>query len=199
MTAAFTTHPSSADLLLYADPKRAAQELSQAVDARRVLDEIAQQVQAPRGELVHKAAEAGAALLGGIDVGSVLLGGWARYRSLRAAARKTLDNPGMGLMVPLAEHEVVSHHEPYVEVQVNGQPMGQVMFGVDLILHLTMVQASVSAGRLMLLTGGDCTASIACTIQGVEVARKDCALVTLPINCGFGEGYPLLGEARPAS
>ncbi|MFD1937373.1 MULTISPECIES: hypothetical protein [Nonomuraea] len=51
------------------------------MDAHRVLDEITRQIQAPPGELVHKAAEAGAALLGGIDVGSVLLGRWAKYRS----------------------------------------------------------------------------------------------------------------------
>ncbi|MEU7827589.1 hypothetical protein [Nonomuraea sp. NPDC049129] len=198
MTAAFTTHPSTADLLLYVDPDRAAEELSRAVDNRQVLDEIRQQVRIPSGELAHKAGEAGAELLQGIDLGSVLLNGWAKYRDLRAAARKTLDNPGTGQVVPLAEHEVVSHHEPYVEVQVNGQPMGRVTFGVDLILHVTMMQAGVRAGRLMLLTGGDCTAAIACTIQGVEVARKDCALVTLPINCDLGEGYPLLEETRSA-
>ncbi|MBT2231968.1 hypothetical protein [Nonomuraea sp. NEAU-A123] len=199
MIVTFTTHPSTADLLLYADPRHAAQELSRAVDAHRVLDEITRQVQAPPGELLHKAAEAGATLLGGIDVGSVLLGGWAKYRSLRAAARRTLDNPGLGLMVPLAEHEVVSHHEPYVEVQVNGQPVGRVTFGIDLILHLTMVTASVRAGRLMRLTGGACTAAIACKIHGVEVARKEFELVTLPINRDLGEGFPLLPEARMAS
>ncbi|MFD1537097.1 hypothetical protein [Nonomuraea guangzhouensis] len=192
MTAAFTTHPSTADLLLYADPHRAAEELSRAVDNRQVLDEIRQRVRMPSAELAHKAGEAGAELLRGIDLGSVLLTGWAKYRDLRAAAHRSLDDPGKGQVVPLAEHEVVSHHEPYIEVQVNGQPMGRVTFGVDLILRVTMVQAGVRAGRLMLLTGGDCTASIACAIQGVEVARKDCALVTLPINCDLGEGYPLL-------
>ncbi|MFG1678993.1 hypothetical protein ACGFNP_02375 [Nonomuraea sp. NPDC049269] len=192
MTAAFTTHPSTADLLLYADPDRTAEELSRAVDNRQVLDEIRRQVRIPPTELAHKAGEAGAELLQGIDLGSVLLTGWAKYRNLRAAARRSLDDPGKGEVVPLAEHEVVSHHEPYIEVRVNGQPMGRVTFGVDLILHVTMVQAGVRAGRLMLLTGGDCTASIACAIQGVEVARKDCALVTLPINRDLGEGYPLL-------
>ncbi|MFG1959475.1 hypothetical protein [Nonomuraea sp. NPDC049028] len=198
MTVTLITHPSTADLLLYADPRQAAQELARAVDARRVLDEINRQVQTPPGELARRAAEAGADLLGGIDVGSVLLGGWAKYRSLRAAARSTLDNPGMGKVVPLAEHEVVSHHEPYVEVQVNGRPVGRLTFGVDLILHLTMVQARVRGGRLMGLTGGDCTAAIACKIQGVEVARKEFVVVTLPINRDFGAGFALLPEARTA-
>ncbi|TMR95096.1 hypothetical protein [Nonomuraea basaltis] len=199
MTVTFTTHPSTADLLLYADPGRAAEKLSQAMDARRVLDEIRQQVQTPPGDLARKAAEAGVELLQGIDVGMVLLNGWSKYRNLRAAARRTLDEPGTGQMVPIAEHQVVSHHEPYVEVQINGQPMGRVTFGVDLILHVTMLQASVRAGRLMRLTGGDCTASIVCKIQGVEVAKQDFVMVTLPINRDFGEGYPLLREARTAS
>ncbi|HUR04361.1 MAG TPA: hypothetical protein VM347_17580 [Nonomuraea sp.] len=199
MTITFTTHPSTADLLLYADPRQVAQELSRAVDAHRILDGITRQVQAPPSELLQKAAEAGATLLGGIDVGSVLLGGWVKYRSLRAAARETLDNPGPGRTVPLAEHEVVSHHEPYVEVQVNGQPVGRVTFGIDLILRLTMVTAIVRAGRLMRLTGGTCTAAIVCKIQGVEVERKEFELVSLPINHDLGEGFPLLPEARTAS
>jgi hypothetical protein len=199
VTVTLTTYPGTADLLLYADATEAARELAQAVADHRVLDELTRQVQAPPGELLSKAAEAGVQLLGGIDVGSVLLGGWAKYRNLRAAARKTLDNPGTGQMVPLAEHEIVSHHEPYVEVRVNGQPVGRVTFGVDLILHLTLVQASVRAGRLMRLTGGDCTAAIACAIQGVEVARRDFVLVTLPLNRDLGDGFPLLPEARVAS
>jgi hypothetical protein len=199
VSVSFTTHPSTAGLLFYADREQAARKLSEAVDAHRLIDEITRQVQAPPGELVRQAAEAGADLLGGIDVGSVLLGGWVKYRVLRAAARKTLDNPGPGQMVPLAEHEIVSHHEPYVEVQVNGQAVGRVTFGVDLILHLTLVQAFVHAGRLMRLTGGDCKAAIAFKIQGVEVDRRELVLVKLPINRDLGEGIPLLREARAAS
>ncbi|MGP3910164.1 hypothetical protein [Nonomuraea sp. 10N515B] len=197
MTVSFRTDPNTADLLLYANPQKAGEELTRRMDG--ALDEIRQQVRTPPGELADKAATAGVELLRGINVGSVLLSGWATYRNLRAAARRTLDNPGTGQMVPLVDHEVVSRHEPSVEVQVNGQPVGRLRFGIDLVLHVTGLQASVRNGRLIRLTGGDCVASAVCKVQGVEVARQDYVLVTLPINRDLGEGYPILREARAAA
>jgi hypothetical protein len=99
-------------------------------------------------------------------------------------------------MVPLAEHEIVSHHEPWVEVRVNEQPVGRITFGIDLILHITMVQAFVRRGRLMRLMGGDCTVTVSCKAQGFEVAKPEIVRVGLPLNRDLGEGLPLLREAR---
>ncbi|MFI6600645.1 hypothetical protein ACIBHX_30740 [Nonomuraea sp. NPDC050536] len=198
MTASFTTHPSTADLLLNADPSQVVEELARAVDVGRVVDELSRRVQAPPGDLVRKAAMASGELLQGIDLGTVLLNGWSTYRALRAAARRTLDNPGTGQMVPLLEHEIVSHHDPYVEVQVNGQPVHRLTLGVDLKLKLALVQASIRNGRLMRLTAGTCTASLACSMQGIELAGRDLVQVELPINRDLGEGIPLLRDARTA-
>lgn len=196
MTVTFTTYPNTADLLLNADPRQVADELARAVDTRRVVEELTRQVQAPPGELVRKAAEASGELLQGIDLGSVLLNGWSKYRALRAAALRTLDHPGTGQMVPLLEHEIVSHHEPWVEVQVNGHPVARLTFGVDLKLKLALVQASIRAGRLMRLTAGTCTATISCSMQGIELASRDLVEVHLPLNQDLGEGIPLVQAAR---
>ncbi|NUR92798.1 MAG: hypothetical protein HOY71_52745 [Nonomuraea sp.] len=195
MTVTFSTQPSTADLLLRADPRQVVDELARAVDAGGVAAELAREVNAPAGELVRKAAAAGGELLQGIDVGAVLLEGWSRYRALRLAARDTLDNPGTGRLVPLLEHEIVSHHEPYVEVQVNGQAVTRIPIGVDLKLRLVLVQASVRNGRLMRLTGGTCTAAIAFSMRGVELASRDLVKVALPLNRDLGEGIPLLRDA----
>ncbi|MCK2217667.1 hypothetical protein MF672_028310 [Actinomadura sp. ATCC 31491] len=199
MTVTFTTHPSTADLLLCADPGRAAEELARVLDARRVLEDVQRGLHTPPELLAGEAARAGVELLRGIDLGSVLLNGWARYRRLREAARETLDNPGTGKVVPLAEHEIVSHHEPWIEVQVDGQPVARLTCAVDLVLHLTFVRAGVRAGRLVRLTGGDCEAAVVFRIEGVEVGRVRLVTVTLPLNRDLGEGYPLLKEARSAN
>ncbi|WP_433443657.1 hypothetical protein [Nonomuraea sp. CA-141351] len=200
MTVSFATNPSTADLLVFADPSSAVEELSRALDARRMLDEIGQNARLPPGELLDKAARAGGELLQGIDLGSVLLGGWQKYRSLRDAARKTLsDSSDIGQMVPLAEHEIVSRHEPWVEVRINGRPAGKITFCIELIFHVTMLQAFVRRGRLMRLAGGDCTVAVSCKVQGFEVAKPELMRIGLPINRDLGEGIPLLREARAAS
>ncbi|MEW9549589.1 hypothetical protein [Nonomuraea sp. NPDC050783] len=199
MTVTFTTHPSTADLLLSADPERARAELARALDTQRVLDGTRHLLHTPPEVLTGEAARAGVELLRGIDLGSVLLNGWVKYRRLREAARYTLDNPGAGQMVPLAEHEIVSEHKPYIEVRLDGQPVARLNCGVNLVLHLTFVQASVRAGRLVRLTGGDCAVSIVFKIEGVEVGKARLVAVTLPLNRDFGDGIPLLRQARTAS
>ncbi|WP_157251698.1 hypothetical protein [Nonomuraea typhae] len=196
MTVSISTDPGSADLLLFGDPEQAAATIGQAIGAQNMLENVRRQAGRADAVFTHalngRVAEAGASLLQGLNLGTVLLAGWQKYRALREAARRTLDHPGTGEMVRLAEHKIFSKHAPWVDITVNGQPLGRVTFGVDLSFDIACVQASVLAGRLLRLTAGECTAAIAWSIQGFEVARKDCAPVTLPFNLSLGDGIPIL-------
>lgn len=196
MSVAIVTHPSTADGLLFGDQRQAAVALSQAIDGQRVLDSVQQQAGRAdalfRDALGGRLVEAGGELLVGLNLGAALLGGWYKYRGLQAAARRTLENPGSGETVRLAEHRIVSRHAPYVDVVVNGQVAARVTFGIDLAFDIAMLQASVRAGRLMRLSAGECTASITWSLQGFEVARNESAPIQLPLHASLGEGIPLV-------
>lgn len=196
MTDFISTDPSSADLLLFTDPGQAVTSLAHAIDAEGVLDNVkerAGKAEAIFGDVLKgRVAEAGGELLKGLSLGGVLLGGWQRYRGLREAARRTLDDPGTSETVRLAQHTITSQHSPYVDVRVSGQPLGRITFGIALTFDIEMLQAGVLAGRLMRLGAGDCTAGITWSVQGFEVARKEFVLVSLPASVTLGDGIPIL-------
>lgn len=193
MTFSIETHPSTADVLLFGDPAHAASALAHAIDAPGVVDSVRQRV---GGAFEGRLIESGGELLAGLNLGAAVLGGWYKYRGLQAAARRTLDSPGSGETVRLAEHKIVSRHAPYVDVLVSGQAVARVTFGIDLAFDIAMLQASVRAGRLMRLSAGECTASVTWSVQGFEIHRNDFAPITLPLHAALGEGIPLLREAR---
>lgn len=198
MTVLIETNPSTADLLLFADPQRAETKLSEVLDARRMLDSMGDGVQRAdavfRQTLNTRITDAAGELLRGLDLGSLLLGGWQRYRELRIAARNSVEHPGSTEMVRLAGHRITSKHAPYVEVFVDGQQVARVDFGVDLEFDIALLQAAVRNGRLMSLRAGDCTASIIWSVEGFEVARNK-AKLTLPLQVRLGAGI-LLYEGR---
>lgn len=193
MTISIETHPGTADVLLFGDPGHAASALAHAINMPGVADDVRQRV---GGFFERPLIESGGWLLSGLNIGAALLGGWYKYRGLQAAARRTLDNPGVGETVRLAEHKIVSKHSPYVDVLVGGQVVGRVMFGIDLSFDIAMLQASVHRGRLTRLSAGECTASILWSVQGFEIHRNEFAPIVLPLHASLGEGIPLIREAR---
>ncbi|MEU9888962.1 hypothetical protein [Sphaerisporangium sp. NPDC051011] len=200
MTVHIETEPGTADLLLFADPRNAAAELSRVLDARRTLERVEDGAQRAgsvfRDALNGRVAEAGGELLRGIDLGAVLLGGWQRYRELRLAARRSVEQPGSTEMVRLAGHTITSKHAPYVDVYVEGQHVARVDFGIDLEFDIVLLQASIRNGRLMSLRAGDCTASITWSVEGFPVAQNT-ARLTMPLQLRLGDGIPLGGADAP--
>ncbi|MFC4586775.1 hypothetical protein [Sphaerisporangium corydalis] len=202
MTVHIETNPSTADLLLFANPQNAAAELSRALEARRML-ELVEDGARRADSAFHEAlnghvAKAGGEPLSGLDLGAVLLGGWQRYRDLRIAARTTLERPGTTETVSLAEHTITSRHAPYVDVYVDGRRVTRVEFGIDLSFSLSLMEATVRDGRLMTLGVGGCVASITWSVRGFTVARNERQL-GLPRQVGLGRGIPLHRETPQRS
>ena len=198
MTVLIETKPSTADLLLFADPRNAAEVLSQALDARRMLEAIGEGAGRADGAfhrvLNGEVAKAGGELLSGLDLGAVLLGGWQRYRDLRIAARSTVERPGSTETVRLAEHAITSKHSPYVDVFVDGQRVTRVAFGIDLSFTIALMQATVRDGRLVGLSAGDCEASVTWSVRNFPVARNTMP-IAIPLQVGLGRGIVLYRDA----
>ncbi|SNT59627.1 hypothetical protein SAMN05216276_107338, partial [Streptosporangium subroseum] len=125
MTVSIETDPSTADLLLFGDPRYAVKALGEAIDAQRMLETVEDGARradtAFRDALNGNVARAGSELLSGLDLGTCLLGGWSKYRELRLAAQSTVEDPGSTQLVRLVEHKITSSHAPYVEVFIDGQ------------------------------------------------------------------------------
>ncbi|MER6172427.1 hypothetical protein [Streptosporangium sp. NPDC001681] len=197
MTVSIETDPSTADLLLFGDPRYAAEALGEAIDAQRMLQTIRGGARradtAFRDALNGNVAQAGSELLSGLDLGTCLLGGWSKYRELRLAARKTVENPGSTQLVRLAEHKITSNHAPYVEVFLDGKRVARVDFGIKLEFDIALLQAGVSQGRIMSFHAPACTASITWSVRGFTIARNE-APISFKARANLGKGIPLYRE-----
>ncbi|MFF5109542.1 hypothetical protein [Streptosporangium sp. NPDC000509] len=196
MTVHIETEPGTADLLLFPDPGNATAELSRALDTHRTLERVEDGPQragsAFRGALNGRVADAGGELLRGIELGTVLLGGWLQYRELGLAARRSVEQPGSTEIVRLDGHTITSKHAPYVDVYIEGQYVARIGFGIDLEFGVGLLQASIRNGRLMSLRAGDCTASITWSVEGFPVAQNT-ARLTMPLQLRLGDGIRLVG------
>ena len=149
-----------------------------------------------------------------LDVVDVLVGGWRKHRSLRAAAERTKANPGTTEQVELASHRITTTHRPYLDIAVNGAKVATVHFDLGLTLDLEVMVARGVAGpagdhpgrsmhghrrdRLRgsadrLASGRARPAPGAATGRGHPAARRGPAsgrrsFVTLPHRCSYTGG-----------
>lgn len=131
-----------------------------------------------------------AATLSTVDLAAVLAAGWSHYAALRDAGRATLADPAVSRVVELARHEITSEQHPYVDVLVDEVPVTRVNLQVRLVLVIVGLAATVRAGRLVTLTGGDCEATASFAVEGTTVLSRPWRL-DLPLEVTLGAGIPL--------
>jgi hypothetical protein len=125
-----------------------------------------------------------------IEIGGLVLAGWAKYVELLAAARRTRETPGHPEDVVLVDHEITSTHQPAVEVIVDGSPVITLVFEVTVSLQLRGVIAVVQDGLLVALRCGD-------VVAGARLALWDHPLLEREVRCvvgalvRLGAGVPL--------
>jgi hypothetical protein len=130
-----------------------------------------------------------------LDVVDVLVGGWGKHRTLRAAAERTKANPGTTEQVELASHRITTTHRPYLDIAVNGAKVATVHFDLGLTLDLDTLLATVSRARLVAIQGGRCTVTAGIGCEGVPLASRQIVLDP-HLALRLAEGIPLLGEDR---
>ena len=126
----------------------------------------------------------------GLDLGDVLAAGWQRHSALRAAGRRTKEEPGIQETVVLAEHRISYEAHPYVDVLLAEAHLTRVTVTLLLTADVTGLAASVSEGRLTGLSAGRALLTAALELAGAPVVRRTVDL-RLPLDVGLGEGLRL--------
>ncbi|MEU6410969.1 hypothetical protein [Microbispora sp. NPDC046933] len=192
------TEPSTADLLIFADPDHAVEELGRVLKDRRMLEEVGDRFRPGDAgfmrHVIRGVADAGGSLLSELDLGVVLLSGWTKYRALVDAGHRTM-KPGAGWEpVSLYEHTITSEHSPWVAVLVEGKQVFRVDFGIKLEFVVASLEARVVDGRLKYLQAGDLTASITWTVRDFPIKKMKFGR-PIPLRVRLGGGIPLVPGA----
>ncbi|HZO70401.1 MAG TPA: hypothetical protein VFB74_35840 [Kribbellaceae bacterium] len=103
------------------------------------------------------------------DLSGTLIAGWRTHDALISTARSTAASPGTVHRVSLDHHEVSATYRPYVELLVDGRPVGSVHFELRLALAVDGWLGVVSAGRLVAVEFARCGYTAALTCEGAPL------------------------------
>ena len=123
--------------------------------------------------------------ISGVDI---LVGAWNKARELRKYRDEAKYPPGDVVLVPLTKHKIESKHRPYLELVVNGQPIGKLQFEIDLALTLEGAELTIQGGRIKRIQTGNSLGSGSVKCEGAVLHSVERKLGALPGVIELGEG-----------
>ncbi|MEV5740357.1 hypothetical protein AB0L30_09905 [Microbispora rosea] len=199
MNLTINPNPGTAALALYDSARGAVVAAASVVRDPQVMSTICRDAPVLAGQLVAQLPEAGAGLLHGITLGTVLAAGWQKSRELQAAAVRSHENGRRGKIEPvsLAAHSITSEHRPYVEVYADERKVLTITFSVDLTFTIGLLSAAIRDGRLVTLRpGGDCEVAVSWGMEGFKIGERKMPIRIPAVAVPLGAGILL---ARPPS
>jgi hypothetical protein len=187
MTGDAHTNPTIGDVFFGELPGGGLEEALRVSDAMKRAVDALERVPKP---LAHVALDRVAEVLSGVlrvDLVDVLVGGWTKYQALEAAARTSVEHPEEEQVVELATHQIVSTHEPSVEIDLDGHHVGSIGVKIELSATIHALVAIVSGGRLTALRSGrvDLKGELSC--EGIEISSVSRQLdPSLELDIGGG-------------
>ncbi len=150
--------------------------------AHRVLDERVARV---LHELLH------------LDLGRLVLDGWAERPDLVAAVLRTGLDPGPGAGIPLADHRITSTRHPTVDVLAGGTGVTALRFDLTVSLRLRGVVVLVRDGLLTAPAGGQLVAQAELSLAG-RVLLTGAGRGPLGAVLRLGDGIALTDPPDPS-
>ena len=126
-----------------------------------------------------------------IDFAAVIASTWSKYRELVKYADRKKYPPDTSNLVPMAKHTLSVDYHPYLEVLLNGKPLGKLVFDVTLSLELEGFVLTIQDGRIMKVHTGSCQGKGKIAFKGSVLVEKSLTKIALPGMFDLGEGMSL--------
>jgi hypothetical protein len=135
-----------------------------------------------------------------LDVGldEIIFGAWKKLGDLQKYRDKKKYPPDETILAPLAEHEIKSSHDPYIEVLVNDKPVGRITFSINVALNLQGVVLKIRDGKIWEVKSGKCQCRGTLKCGDQVLFDKKLLNVDLPAVITLREGFPIPGEPQPS-
>ncbi|WP_138998316.1 hypothetical protein [Rhodococcus zopfii] len=120
--------------------------------------------------------------------------GWQCYRRLRDAATASLG--GGKQAVPLDSTRITSTQHPFVELSLDGAPVGRIDIDLTAEYDLHGVVAVVESGALTALRFGECDVTVTFAVRPVGTVLQRRRTFSMGALAPMREPVPLVGSAR---
>ncbi len=166
-------------------------DVSEEVATQRILsavdESVWESVQVPKRFRVQAAAKVAKTLDACLSTSLTGLVGTA-LEGYRDLARYADD---MDHQVDNLELTIVSEHEPYVDLRVDGLPPQPVRFSLSVSLQFSGATLMISGGRVMSMRTGRCSVSGTLNCESVELYRRPVTVFKVRSEFQFGDGIPI--------
>jgi hypothetical protein len=102
----------------------------------------------------------------------LVIGGWRAYGAIRAAIRKSHDQPGVDQVVPLHNHRIQAEREHDLDVAIDGFHVMTLTARLEATLQIYDAVAVIRDGHLLAVRSGQAHATGLLDVGGAEVARR---------------------------
>lgn len=127
-----------------------------------------------------------------IPLEQVLLSGLKKAEAVIASARESRSKPDQSILLPMHDQTLLSRHQPKICVSLSGPPMLEVMFTVELKLHLKALVVTLRAGRMTAVRIGEAIGSGSVRLGELTLSRLQLTPIPLPGFLDLGAGLELL-------
>ena len=126
--------------------------------------------------------EIGGALHRALDVKlvDVFLGAWTKLSAIAAFADTAKYPPGERHLIPIAAHRIESHHQPKVDVLIDGVTALQIPFDIALQIQFEAAVLQIEGGYVHAIKSGSCSISGTIACSGVPIAQKSTGRYAIP-------------------
>jgi len=121
-----------------------------------------------------------------MDLKDILVGAWQKCEEIGDCLNKS-DGPAADetMAVALAEHTIASHHDPKLDILLNGKRIGEVVFHIQLSLDLQGFVLKIQGGKIREIQAGTCRGSGVFKCEDLVILEKKTGVIQLPGRIGL--------------
>jgi hypothetical protein len=148
---------------------------------QRISEEVKGIKSAALSDVAEKVAE-----LFEIPLPDIFLASWKKAESIKALLDESRSDPETVMNTELGEHAINSVHRPHIEIRIQNKTLKKIEFTLKLAFNLKGFVLKIQNGAIRGIQTGQCEVKGKLEYNGLVIAEKKLAPITLPGALSFG-------------
>jgi hypothetical protein len=125
------------------------------------------------------------------DPVELIAAGWLKLQSVRDAAKRSVQSPGVATLLTLGQHDVIAPSYPKLTIYCDGAPLTTLSFTLELDARFKSVGLTITDGRLKAVAPGEASALVRLKYKSVKLREQSTPAWKLPGRISFAAGLPI--------
>lgn len=134
-----------------------------------------------------------------VNLIDVVVEGWTKLKQLRDYCGQKQEDADKPFSVALAQHDVVSSHQPGIDVLLGEKVIGRIVVDVDLSLTLKGVVLTIRDDHIIAVASGKFTGAGSVKYRGATLIEKSTPEYNIPGKWTFDRPFPLPCRQEPSA